>query len=100
MTTDPKDGDPYAGDEERTPRQRPPIPSGRPSDTKLLLARAAALLNSFATELARAGGQIDQLPAAERSVLLAGHCEDGRGVAAALYHLMNEIEDGDSLPGA
>ena len=80
----------YGGDEELTPEERPPR---RPaSDAALRIARAAAIENSFAIELARAGGILDRLAGGERSLYLRRIIGSVRKNQLGLTALMDDIE--------
>jgi len=79
-------------DDERTPTERPPRQPA--SDAALRFARAATLLNSLASELAKAGGLLDRLPEHRRLLFLRDTVANGRATARALDAVMDDVENG------
>jgi hypothetical protein len=82
--------DGFGGDEELTPEERPPR---RPaSDAALRLARAATLLNSIASEFAKAGGLVDRLAPNERPLFVRRIVDSGRVSVEGLNAFLDDIE--------
>jgi hypothetical protein len=80
----------FGGDEELTPEERPPRKPA--SDAALRLARAAALLNSIATEFAKAGGLVDRLAPNERPLFVRRIVDAGRVSVEGLTSFLDDIE--------
>jgi hypothetical protein len=68
-----------------------------PSDAAIRLRDAADILNGIALAFARTGGDIDELPPAERQLTLRRLCAHGHRTAKALTELFSDLATSTDL---
>lgn len=92
------DSDEFDSSEGRTPVDRPKPRSGPATDTALRLARAASILNAFASKLGADAGIVDRLDRGERPLYLRRVIASIRKNQLGLSALLDDIEKAEDVP--